>query len=339
MKFTKNLIKSSLLLVGLQLAMPNVANADMPKRTFCVWDAVGANGPLYSLMKATKPTALKWGVDLQLKAYTDEKIAAEDFKAGQCDSVLLTSTRTRKFNRFTGTLEALGAIENEKEMRTVIRTLSSPKAAPLLKSGDVEVAGILPAGAVYLFLRDRTVDTVGELQGKKIATFDYDDAAMHMVRYVGASIVGSSSSNFAGKFNNGSVDIAYAPAVAYTPLELYKGLGNNGGVFDFTLAQLTFQILIHPSKFPADYGQKSRDYSVSKLDDAYKIIADAENDIDKKLWIRPSPKDAEGYKAMFRSVRVALRDQGEYDAKMLTLMRKIRCKSNPSHAECTEKTE
>lgn len=339
MKLAKSIIVSTLLAAGLQLVLPNIANAALPKRTFCVWDVVGANGPMYSLMKATKPEALKWGVDLQLKAYTDEKIAAEDFKAGICDSVLLTSTRARKFNKFTGSLEALGAIQNRKEMKLIIETLSQPRAARLLVHGDVEVAGILPAGAVYLFLRDRNVDTVGELQGKKIATFDYDKAAMHMVRYVGASIVGSSSSNFAGKFNNGSVDIAYAPAVAFKPLELYKGLSHNGGIFDFTLAQLTFQILIHPSRFPKGYGQESREYALSKMDDAYKVIAKAEKSINPKLWIRPSPKDAAGYNAMFRSVRIALRNEGEYDGKALKLMRQVRCKENPAAAECAEKTE
>ena len=87
-------------------AMSGVVQADMMDRTFCVWDPVGANGPLFNVMKSAKPSAMKWGINLELKAYTDEKIAAEDFKAGQCDSVLLTGTRAREFNKFTGSLEA-----------------------------------------------------------------------------------------------------------------------------------------------------------------------------------------------------------------------------------------
>jgi len=336
---SKTIIRSTLLAVGMQLLLPAIASAELPKRSFCVWDPVGANGPTYTLMKATKPAALKWGVDLQLKAYTDEKIAFEDFKSGQCDSVLLTSTRTRKLNKFTGTLEALGAIQTKKEMRMILETLSQPRAAPLLTAGNIEVAGILPAGAVYLFLRNRNDDTVRSLQGKKIAVLDYDNAAMYMARYVGASIVGSNSSNFAGKFNNGSVSVAYAPAVAYTPLELYKGLAHNGGIVDFILAQLTFQILIHPDRFPAAYGQESRDYELSRMGTAYKVIAKAEKSIPKKYWVRPSPKDVAGYNAMFRSVRISLRNSGEYDGRMLRLMRKVRCKEFPSKAECVEKTE
>lgn len=188
------------------------------KRSFCVFDPVGANGPLFNLMKESKTVALKAGVELELRAYTDEKIAAEDFKAGQCDSVLLTGTRAREFNKFTGTLEAMGAITSNDQLRLILQTLHSPKGAKFMKEGSYEVAGVLPAGAIYLFMRDQSVKDVKDLQGKKIATQDYDPAALTMVRHVGGSVVPATSSTFAGKFNNGSVDIAYAPAVAYTPI-------------------------------------------------------------------------------------------------------------------------
>ena len=44
--------------------------------------AVGANGPLFAITKEFQPVALKRGIKLELRAYTDEKVAAEDFKAG-----------------------------------------------------------------------------------------------------------------------------------------------------------------------------------------------------------------------------------------------------------------
>jgi solute-binding AdeT-like protein len=320
-------------------ALSGVAQADMMKRTFCIWDPVGANGPLYNVMKSAKPSAIKWGVDLELKAYTDEKIAAEDFKAGQCDTVLLTGTRAREFNKFTGSLEAIGALPSTEEMKMVLNTIVQPKAAKLMVNGNYEVAGILPAGAIYLYTRDRNIDTVEELQGKKVATLDYDKASMTMVRHIGASVVGSSTANFAGKFNNGSVDVAYAPAVAYTPLELYKGLGENGGVFDFPLSQMNFQILIHVDRFPTGYGQKVRDYTASRFEEAYKIVEVAEAEIKEKYWVRPSPENMEGYTKMLREVRISLRDEGVYDAKALRLMRKVRCKKDPANAECAEKRE
>src|SRR5690606_2315380 len=178
------------------------AQADLVKLLSCEFDPIGASCPLFNVVKPVKPAALQWGVELTLQAYTDEKIAAEDFRAGQCDSVLLTGTRAREFNKFTGTLEAIGAIPGDKELQMVMDTLTQPQAASLMKSGKYEVVGILPAGAIYLFLRDRNIDTVEKLQGKKIATLDYDNASLTMVRRVGASVVGSSTANFAGKFNN-----------------------------------------------------------------------------------------------------------------------------------------
>lgn len=330
---------ASLTLAGM-LALQPAANAgSLPKRSFCVFDPVGANGPLFNLMKSTKPAALDWGVDLQMRAYTDEKIAAEDFKGGQCDSVLLTGTRAREFNKFTGTLEALGAITSNKEERVLMDTLNQPKAAKLLTNGDYEVAGILPAGAVYLFTRNRNIDTVNKLQGKKIATLSYDRASLTMVRHVGASVVGASSASFAGLFNNGSVDLAYAPAVAYTPLELYKGLSHDGGVLQYPLAQMNFQIILHKSRFPKGYANHVREYAREHLNQAFSIINKATDEIKKKYWMYPTDKQTASYDQMLQSVRLSLRDKGVYDAKALKLMKIIRCKVQPSRGECSQNAE
>ncbi|MCG8611529.1 MAG: DUF6091 family protein [Pseudomonadales bacterium] len=314
-------------------------NADALDRKFCIFDPIGNNGPLFNVMKSAKPAALKWGVNLELSAYTDEKIASEDFKAGQCDAVLLTGTRAREYNKFTGSLEALGAIPGDQEMQMILQTLNQPKASQLMTSGNYEIAGILPAGAVYLFLRDRNINSVEKLQGKKIATLDYDQASLTMVRHVGASVVGASSANFAGKFNNGSVDAAYAPAVAYTPLELYKGVSPDGGVFDYKLAQMNFQIVIHQDKFPSGFGQKVREYSAARYTEAYEIVSTAEAEIKPEHWMRPKKEEVEGYDKLLREVRISLRDEGVYDGKALKLMRKVRCKTNPQNAECAENRE
>ena len=312
---------------------------DLPKRSFCVFDPVGANGPLFNVMKSSRAAALEWGVDLQLRAYTDEKIAAEEFKAGQCDSVLLTGTRAREFNKFTGTLEAIGAVPGRQEMQILLETLNQQKAAELLRNGDYEVVGILPAGSVYLFMRDRELDTVEELQGKKIATFDYDNAAVTMVRHVGGSVVGANSANFAGKFNNGSVDIIYAPAVAYAPLELYKGVTPDGGVYKYPLTQMNFQIIIRADRFPEGYARKARQYSLAQIDKAYELVASAESEIPEKYWTHPSTQQVSDYDQMLREVRLDLREVGTYDGTALRLMRAVRCKTQPARSECALATE
>ncbi|MCG4607440.1 DUF6091 family protein, partial [Bifidobacterium longum] len=66
--------------------------------------------------------------------------------------------------------------------------------------------------------------------------------------------------NFGAKFNNGQVDIIGAPAAVFKPLELYKGLGNKGAIVNYPILQVTGNIIIRPDKFPAGYGQKSREW-------------------------------------------------------------------------------
>ncbi|SFL89094.1 TRAP-type C4-dicarboxylate transport system, substrate-binding protein [Marinobacter zhejiangensis] len=319
------------------LALPAMAQSTQEpiERSFCVFDPVGANGPLFAITKTFQPVALREGIKLNLRAYTDEKVAAEDFKAGQCDAVLLTGTRAREFNRFTGSLEAMGAVPGEEEMRLLYNTLAQPNARQFLIEGDYEVAGVFPGGAVYLHTRDRNIDTVEELQGQKIATLDFDEASLRMVRHVGASVVGSNSANFAGKFNNGSVDLAYAPAVAYTPLELYKGVSPNGGVFRYALAYMNFQVIIHRDRFPENAGQVVRDEAMRRIDEAYEIIAQAEAEIPEQVWMTPPAEDVAEYDKMLQEVRLSLLADGVYDERAIRLMRAIRCRVDGTRAECS----
>ncbi len=325
----------SAVLIGMLAVTAHAAE----KRKFCVFDPLGATGPVFNLTKTTKVKALGWGYDFDMTAYTDEKIASDDFKAGQCDGVLLTDVRAREYNRFTATLVAMGAMPSYEQLKTVLQTLSQPKAAALMSDGNYEVAGIAPAGAIYVFTRDRSIDRVERIQGRKVATLDYDPAAVVMVRKVGASVVSATTSSFAGKFNNGSVDVAYAPAVAYTPLELYKGVEPNGGIFQYNFAQMTFQAILHKSKFNAEFAQKMREYYHSRHDEFMEIITKAEADIPESAWIRPTAEDAQGFDNMLKDVRIALRDEGLYEPKALKLMLKVRCSVDPSKAECSDGRE
>src|SRR5690606_36765661 len=129
----------ALALVSIAAVTAQMAQADLVKRSLCVFDPIGASGPLFNVVKPVKPAALQWGVELTLQAYTDEKIAAEDFRAGQCDGVLLTGTRAREFIKFTGPLEAIGAIPGDKELQMVTDTLTQPQAASLMRSEERRV--------------------------------------------------------------------------------------------------------------------------------------------------------------------------------------------------------
>ena len=309
--------------------------------TVCVYDPSGANGDLFQMMKEYKGAAMDWGVKVTLKPYTDEKIASEDFKAKQCDGVLMTGTRGRSLNSVSSTLEAMGALPTYPLLKNVLKPLLSKKGAKLLNGkGSTEVAGMFPGGAVYLLVRDKSLNSVEALAGKRIATLDFDQAAKTMVSHVKASMSAADVSTFAGMFNNGSVDAAYAPAVAYKALELYKGVGKKGGVIRFPLAQMTLQLFIHSDRFPEGFGQQSRDYSYKHFDQAMKAVKRAESDIKKGQWVEISKEDQARYEKMFQEVRIQLRDKYKvYHKKALKIMRIARCRADGTRAECAEKKE
>ncbi len=329
-------MKSILLFLLALLFSQSVLSAPLK---VCVYDPSGANGDIFTMMKEYAVSATEWGAEIQLKPYTDEKIAAEDFKAKQCAGVLMTGTRGRTLNLFSATLEAMGALPNYDLLKSTFSLLLSEKGSAILNpAGSTEVAGLFPGGSIFLLVRDKNLNTVEALAGKRIATLDYDQASKFMVKYVKASMTAADISTFAGMFNNGSVDAAYAPASAYQALELYKGVGKNGGVIRYPLAQMTLQMFIHTDLFPAGFGQKSRTFALSQFEKGLAIAKKSEKDI--KSWIEIPQADQARYDQMFLDVRVSLRDQEKvYDAKALKLLAKLRCKADPSKAECAQKKE
>ncbi len=104
----RNSINISLL--TLAFAAMSSESVQAKSSTLCVYDPGGGNGDIYNMMKDYKVAAKAWGVDFKMKPYTDEKTASEDFKAGQCNAVLMTGTRVRQYHRFSGSMEAMGAL-------------------------------------------------------------------------------------------------------------------------------------------------------------------------------------------------------------------------------------
>lgn len=321
-------------------AVANLALADAPlQRTLCVWDLLGANGDNYALMKDYRLNAVQWGVEFKLRAYSEEKIAAEDFRVNQCDATVITGLRAKPFNSFSGSLESIGSLPSYQHLKLAIAAMSSPKAAHLMNQGAYEIGGVIPLGAAYFYVNDRSIDEVGKLAGKKIAIFDYDKSQAQLVQKVGAQAVPSDITNFGQKFNNGAVDIIVAPATAYRPLELYRGLGTRGGIPDFLLAQVSLQVILRRDRFPDGFGQESRQYFASQYERVLAMIKRYEGDVDRKYWFHIPDVDRPRYIALMRNARIELMNNGTYDKRMMSLLRKIRCQIDPQSAECTENLE
>lgn len=315
-------------LVVLLCLLAPVASA----RTLCVFSLIGAQGELWEQMEDYRVAAAGWGEPVSLRVVTDERVAAEDFKAGFCDGLMMTGIRARQFVPFTGSIDAIGGLHNYHSLQMLIALLANPKLAPSMRHGAYETAGILPLGAAYLHINDRAINSVEKMAGHTMAVFDNDRAQILMAKHIGVRPELSDVSNFSSKFNNGVVDVIAAPAVAYMPLELYRGVGVQGIVVKLPTAQLTLQLVLRHDRFSPEFMAQSRRYFAGQFERAMSVIRDAEDDI---LFFYPPPdKDRQRYAQMMDESRVFLIESGVYDKAMMRWMKKVRCKITPSRAEC-----
>ena len=312
-----------------------------PSRVACVFDPVGADGFVYELFTDYALAARDWGYALKARAYTDETVAANDFKAGKCDMAALTGIRTIHFVKFAGSLDMAGGLQTYDQLHTAIRVMASAKAAPLMRTDNYEIAGVVPGGKVYLFSREkRFLDSLQAAAGKKVAVIGYDKQARVVANVAGASPVSATIASFGPLFNNHSVDMAYAPAIAYKPLELYKGLGENGGVADFVLGMLSLQMVVHRDRFPADFAPASRRWAVDNAwDRVIARIRQSDEEIPDRYWVRIDGERETKYRSMLGEIRQRLWDEGWYDHRMQKLLKKVRCSTDPGVAECSQDSE
>lgn len=321
------------LATGLALSVAQAAEPVPVK--MCAFMFMGEGGPEHQALMDYQAAALEWGVKLELKSYAHDKIVVEELKSGTCDIANMPSLQARKFNKFTGTLDAPASMPTYEHFRIVMQTLAKPSAAKYMKNGDYEIVGIQPAGAVFIFSNDNTIEGIADLAGKKMAVLDSMPEMRQLVVDMGMTPVSSTLTNIFQKFNNRAIDITGGPAILYDMMELEKGLRPNGGILETPVMQGNVQFVARSSKLPEGFAQKSREYFVQHFDDSLKMVRDAEKNIPKDLWIPMTPERQKEYNTQTRQIRIAFRDDNVYDGKMLTLLRKVRCKQDPTLAECT----
>jgi hypothetical protein len=311
-----------------------ILTTSVQAQTMCVFDLLGAQGENYTMMKDYVVAAKQWGVNLTLKPYTDERIAAEDFKAGQCDAVTLTGMRARQFNDFTGSIDSIGGLPSNAATKMIITLMANPKLAPDMLQNGYEVAGVTTLGSAYIMVRDRKINSLIKAAGVKFGVLDYDKAQAILVQKVGAQPVSVDLLSVGGKFNNGQVDAIGLPAMAFKPLELYKGLGDKGAIIRFPVIQVTGDVIIRPEKFPASYGQKSRAWIAGLLSREMENISKVEAAIEPKYWLDISANDKLGYIKLMREARMDLTRDGIYNKKMMGFLKKVRCALDSHSFEC-----
>ncbi|MGP4842632.1 putative solute-binding protein [Marinobacter sp. 1Y8] len=313
-------------------------------RVFCVFDVAGANGYVYNTLKTYRRQMLQVGENLQMKPYTDEDKARADFDAGRCDLVAVTDMGVRHYNSFTGSISAIGAVPRYEDLRVLLQILSSPRVGDKMGDNGYQVIGVAPMGAAYLFVNDRSIDTVEDLKGKRITVFEGHYDAWHMVEYVGAIPVPAKISNFAELFNSGQADISYVPAAAYEVLEMSRGMGATGGIVKFPVGQVTIQLVAREGAFEAAFVQKSRKAMSRLYNESIRLVRQYEDAVPQSRWVNVPQRAKLEYQEMLREVRIDLDSNNTeigrlaaqvYDDDMMRILRKVRCYTNPGGQECS----
>ena len=182
-------------------------------------------------------------------------------------------------------------------------------------------------------MRDKNIDTIEKAAGKKFAYLHYDQAQKSIVESLNLIAVPSDISDFVKKFNSGAVDEIAAPAYAYKPLEINKGLGN-GALFNFPVVNITGDVIIRSEKFPETFGMQSRQWFIQKLPSNFATIKRLEAGMNARRVIL-SPEDRLRYQRMLRNGRMNLTKQGVYDPMMMNVLKRARCTVERTNFECS----
>ena len=309
------------------------------KQQVCVFDLLGKAGESYKFLEEWALVSKKWGAQVQLISFQDEDLADKAFQNDKCDAVYMTSMRARTYNKFAGSIDALGGVPSNKIAQKAVEYVLDPRntkrMTTTLQGESYEVAGIGLIGSAYIFVKDRSLNTIEKAQGKKFAILHYDRAQRVMVERVGAVPVMSDISNFIKKFNTGEVDVVAAPAYAYKPLEIEKGLGSKGAMLNFPVVNVTADLIVRPERFPAQFGEQSRQWFLQKIPQSFAMVQRLEAAIPSKIKMQLSKEDKEKYQRVLREGRIDLTKQGVYDPGMMRVLKKARCTVERTNFECS----
>ena len=319
------------------------------KISICFYDMQGSTGEFYSRAKDLGLIARRWNIIADFKVISDENKVAEAFKAEKCDAAVLSTLHAREFNKFMGSVDAVGAVPSYEHMRLVLKTLFDPKLEPLTISGPYQIVSVFPVGAQYLHIKDRSIESIEQLAGKKVSVINWGASLGSAMQKIGFTPVGNDVGEFTKAFNANEIDALVAPAMVYWPYELKQGLGDKGGIYSTPVAQMTASLVINrdllKKKAPdidnrvAAFRAMTSQFQDEMLDKIFHTIDKTEKDVPKKYWMILEPENEKKYEAALRQARIQLTKEGVYDEKMMKVLKKIRCKIESNAPECSNNEE
>lgn len=323
--------------MGLMLLLGSVLMGQQAQavQDMCVYDPMGASGDIFALMKDYQLMAKGLKVELKLLPYADEHSLIKAFKEKRCDAAVMTDFSARQFNSYTGSMNAIGAMTNNAMAKVVFGLMGNPKLDSDMVSDGFEVAGIFPLGLAYIITKDRELNNLAKWKGIRFAVLDNDPAQYEMVKKVGANPVPITIANMGAKFNAGQIDAMGTPALAFKAFELHKGIGTTGTMFRFPVTFVGVNVVTDQRAFPEGFGAKSRRWFAAQSPRLMENVIKLDKSVADQYWSELSTNDKVGYIRLMREMRVKLIQEGIYNKKMTSLLKKVRCQQDATAQECS----
>ena len=243
-----------------------------------------------------------------------------------------------------GSVNAFGGAPTYEHMRVLLKSLFDAKLEKFAITEPYQVVGVFPIGAEYLHVRDQAMNSVEALAGKKVSVMDSDPSEVVMMQTMGLQATGASIANFVRPFNSGEVDALVAPAMVYAPYEVQRGLGDKGGIYRTPVTQMVASLIINRESLKkkttdldsrvAAFHAITAEFLDQLLDRNLVTIERTEKEIPKKYWMTLEPENEKKFQEALRTTRMQMTKDGVYDARMMKLLKKVRCKIEPTAAEC-----
>lgn len=307
-------------------------------RTFCVWDILGRAGPIYSTVADQQFRSLHYGLDFSITVYQDEEALIADLQAGDCDAGLISGARALEFNRFAGSIEALGAVPELSHLHTLFTAISSPRMAERMQEGDYTVLGVASMGENYLYTGSSNIVSLQQLKGRKVGVPNYDLSLQALAKQQQFEMQEDRLLRVVDHFAQSDTAAMLAPIVGYH----IGGAGKvkpNMGIVSFPVSQSTLHLIGRSERFPLGVAQILREDFLLKFEHYVARVETERKAIPAERWFYVSPEMQQQVKKDLREARLSLLNQGVYDATMLRLAKRVRCRGLEETAECQDNSE
>jgi hypothetical protein len=309
------------------------------ERTICVWDPLGKAGPIAAATNDQTLRSMHYGMKLDIIIFQNEKTLITTFlKENSCDAILVRGAATKPFNKFSATIEALGALPERRHLQLLMQVLANPSMSKRLTNDDYTIMGVATIGDSYVFMEDKSVNSLLSMSGQNIAVQNTDYGMIELVKAVGATPTEGDMMASVQTFADKKVPAMISPAIGYLVMGAGQ-LGKEIGAITKPVAQSTMQLIGRTEQFPPELAQILREDFLFKFDNYARRVDREISLVEDNFWITPPEKDKEKLADLYQGVRIKLRDQGYYDASMLRLARKIRCRFEPANQECENPVE